>query len=237
MTGAASGIGRACAGLLASQGARVVAADRNEPGARATREAIASRGGRAIDFTFDVGDSDQTRALVDATLDAFGRIDALVHAAGTIARVPLLDMTDAQWREVLRVNLDGTFYLTRDVGRVMAKQRSGTMVLMTSDRGVHGAIDYGHYAASKGGMIALMKSLALALGQHGVTVNAVNPGMTDTPLARGANPTSWDAKLALDVLGKASTADEIAQTVLFLVGTAGAYTTGQIFGTRVRHGQ
>ena len=72
------------------------------------------------------------------------------------------------WREVLRVNLDGTFYVTRDIARVMAKQQSGTMILITSDRGVNGSIDYAHYAASKGGMIALTKSLALALGRYGL---------------------------------------------------------------------
>ena len=81
-------------------------------------------------------------------------------------------MSDEDWREVLRVNLDGTFYVTRDVGRVMAAQRAGTMILITSDRGVHGSIDYAHYAASKGGMIALTKSLALTMGKYGVTVNA-----------------------------------------------------------------
>src|SRR5690606_7948263 len=124
--------------------------------------------------------------------------------------------SDEQWRETLRINLDGTFFLTRDVGRAMAEQGAGTMILLTSDRGVYGSVDYAHYAASKGGMIALTKSLALALGKYGVTVNGLNPGMTDTPLARGANPQSWDSKVAADVLGKASMPEEIAQTILFL---------------------
>jgi NAD(P)-dependent dehydrogenase (short-subunit alcohol dehydrogenase family) len=144
-------------------------------------------------------------------------------------------MSDEDWREVLRVNLDGTFYVTREVARVMAKQRAGSMILITSDRGVHGSIDYAHYAASKGGMIALTKSLALTMGKHGVTVNAVNPGLTDTPLARSANP-QWQDKLALDVLGKASQSEEIAEIVLFLAGTGGAFMTGQIVSTRMRYG-
>jgi NAD(P)-dependent dehydrogenase (short-subunit alcohol dehydrogenase family) len=133
------------------------------------------------------------------------------------------------------VNLDGTFYITRDVGRVMAAQRSGTMILVTSDRGVHGSVDYAHYAASKGGMIALTKSLALTMGKYGVTVNALNPGMTDTPLARAA-VTQWDEKMALDVLGKYSEPEEIAEMVLFLAGTAGSFMTGQVVGTRMRYG-
>jgi 3-oxoacyl-[acyl-carrier protein] reductase len=117
----------------------------------------------------------------------------------------------------------------------MAKQRAGSMILITSDRGVHGSIDYAHYAASKGGMIALAKSLALTMGKYGVTVNGVNPGLTDTPLARTANP-QWQDKLALDVLGKASQSEEIAQIVLFLAGTGGAFMTGQIVSTRMRYG-
>jgi NAD(P)-dependent dehydrogenase (short-subunit alcohol dehydrogenase family) len=237
ITGAASGIGRASASLLARQGAKVVVADRDAAGVAKLRADIVAAGGIARDAAFDVGDSVQTRALVERTLDDHGRIDVLVHAAGVCRPAPLLEMSDDEWRDVLRINLDGTFFLTRDVGRAMAAQGSGTMILLTSDRGIHGSIDYAHYAASKGGMIALTKSLALALGKHNVTVNGLNPGMSDTPLARGANPHTWDAKLAMDVLGKASLPDEIAETILFLAGTGGRYTTGQIFGTRVRHGQ
>jgi len=100
---------------------------------------------------------------------------------------------------------------------------------------VNGSIDYAHYAASKGGMIALTKSLALALGKHGVTVNALNPGITDTPLARAA-VTEWEQKMKLDVLGTCSRPDEIAETMLFLAGTGGAFMTGQLIGTRMRYG-
>jgi 3-oxoacyl-[acyl-carrier protein] reductase len=162
-------------------------------------------------------------------------VDVLVHAAGICPRQPILEMSDEDWREVLRVNLDGSFYVTRDVGRVMAAQKSGTMILVTSDRGIHGSIDYAHYAASKGGMIALIKSLALALGRYGVTVNGVNPGITDTPLARAA-VVQWQEKMALDVLGSYSEPGEIAEMVAFLAGTAGSFMTGQILGTRMRYG-
>jgi len=137
---------------------------------------------------------------------------------------------------VLRINLDGTFFVARAVGRVMRQQKSGTMILLTSDRGQNGAADYAHYAASKGGMIALAKSLAIALGPHGVTVNCLNPGMTDTPLARGAIPdASWAAKQGVDVLGTHSKPEQIAEMVLFLAGTAGDFMTGQIVATRMRN--
>jgi NAD(P)-dependent dehydrogenase (short-subunit alcohol dehydrogenase family) len=217
VTGAASGIGRAAAQRLAVNGAQVVGADvSGEP-------------------RVDVGNSADVRRLVDDAVARHGRVDILVHAAGICPRKPILEMTDEDWREVLRVNLDGTFYVTREVARVMAKQRAGTMILITSDRGVYGSIDYAHYAASKGGQIALTKSLALALGKYGVTVNSINPGLTDTPLGRGANP-QWQDKLDLDVLGKASEPEEVAEIVLFLAQSGGAFMTGQVVSARLRYG-
>jgi NAD(P)-dependent dehydrogenase (short-subunit alcohol dehydrogenase family) len=235
VTGGGSGIGRASAMLLATHGAKLVVADRNADGVRRSREEIVAHGGTAIDVAVDVGVSAEAQRLVERTLAEYGRIDVLLHGAGICPRKPFLEMTDEDWREVLRVNLDGTFFVTRQVGRVMAAQRSGTMILVTSDRGLYGSVDYAHYAASKGGMIALTKSLALVMGKYGVTVNGLNPGMTDTPLARAAN-VQWEQKLALDVLGKAGLPEEIAEIVLFLAGTAGKFMTGQIVGTRMRIG-
>ena len=230
VTGGASGIGAASARLLARHGAKVVVSDVNGE----TAAALAREIGGLADTT-DVGDPAQVAAMVGKTLEAHGRIDVLLHAAGIFPKNPYFEMSDEAWRRVLRVNLDGTFYVTRDVGRVMKAQRSGTMILMTSDRGIHGAADFAHYAASKGGMLALVKSLALALGKDKVTVNGINPGMTDTPLARGGNP-NWEEKEALDVLGTSSRPEEIAEIVLFLAGTAARFMTGQIVSTRLRYG-
>jgi NAD(P)-dependent dehydrogenase (short-subunit alcohol dehydrogenase family) len=158
VTGGASGMGRTSALLLAANGAKLVVADRDAGNARKVKEEIAAKDGSAIDVAVDVGDSAAVSRLVERTLQDFGRVDILVHAAGICPRQPFLEMSDDDWREVQRVNLDGTFYITREVGKVMAAQRSGTMILVTSDRGVHGSVDYAHYAASKGGMIALTKS-------------------------------------------------------------------------------
>jgi 3-oxoacyl-[acyl-carrier protein] reductase len=235
VTGGASGIGLASARLLSRNGANVILADRNGAAAQAAANEIAARQGTARAHELDVGDPAQVAQLIESVRSSFGRIDILLHAAGIYPKNPLLEMTDEQWRHVMRINLDGTFYVTRDVARVMAEQRSGTMILMTSDRGVHGSIDFAHYAAAKGGMIALAKSLALNMGKYGVTVNGINPGMTDTPLARGGNP-QWQEKQALDVLGTHSMPEEIAEIVLFLAGTAGRFMTGQIVSTRMRHG-
>lgn len=235
VTGGASGIGRAAALMLARHGARVVVFDRNAEGARGVADEIRAAGGAATSAAGDIGSSADVAKLVQETVAGQGGIDILLHAAGIFPRNPYLEMTDEQWREVLRVNLDGSFYVTRDVARAMVARRSGTMILMTSDRGIHGAADFAHYAAAKGGMLALVKSLALTLGKHGITVNGINPGMTDTPLARGGNP-NWEDKLKIDVLGTCSTPEDVAEIVLFLAGTAGRFMTGQIVSTRLRHG-
>ena len=235
ITGAASGIGRAAALLLASNGARLMLSDRHAERLDHVRAEIEASGGTAQTFAADVSEPAQVRDLVAATRERFGRIDVLVHAAGVCPRCPVLHMSDEAWREVLSVNLDGTFYVARDVARVMSDQRAGTIILLTSDRGVYGSIDYAHYAASKGGTIALVKSLAMSVGQYGVTVNGINPGMTDTPMGRSAVK-QWEEKTRMDVLGRYSLPEEIADIVLFLAGTAGAFMTGQILGVRMRHG-
>ena len=152
VTGGASGIGRASALLLGRHGARVVVADRNAKEAAAVREALESAAGTAIDVPVDVlSDSKDVDRMIERTVSTFGRVDVLLHCAGICPRRPVLEMSDEDWRGVLSVNLDGTFYVTRGVGRVMAAQRSGTMILLTSDRGLYGSADYAHYAASKGG--------------------------------------------------------------------------------------
>lgn len=235
VTGGASGIGRASSLSLAARGARIVVADRNGAGAEAVAVQIREKSGSAVAIEVDVSASASVNRMVEQALSAFERIDVLVHCAGICPRDDVLEMDDAAWRSVLATNLDGTFYVARAVGRAMAARRSGTMILLTSDRGVYGSAEYAHYAASKGGMIALTKSLALALGKHGVTVNGVNPGFTDTPLARAAlTEEDWSKRRQFDPLGSHSEPEEIAEIVGFLAGTAGKFMTGQIVTTRMR---
>ncbi len=235
VTGGASGIGLAGSLLLGARGAKVIIADRNAEKAEEAARAVAARGGAAEAFSVDIGSSAAVRGFIDDVVSLHGRIDALVHCAGICPRKPFLEMTDEDWEEVTRINLDGTFYVTQAVAHVMVAKQAGTMVLLTSDRGIYGSVDYAHYAATKGGMIALAKSLALALGKHGITVNGLNPGLTDTPLGRAA-VADWEGKRVLDALGTHSKPEEIAEIILFLVGTAGAFMTGQIVSNRLRMG-
>jgi 3-oxoacyl-[acyl-carrier protein] reductase len=237
ITGAASGIGRAAAIHFGQNGAQLMIADVAQEGLTNTLESCKTNLNGVKSKVCDIGNSSDVRSLVDQTRQHYGRIDVLIHAAGICRAAPMLEMSDEDWQETLRVNLNGSFYITRETGKIMAAQKSGTMILMTSDRGVYGSADYAQYAASKGGMIALVKSLALHMGQFNVTVNGLNPGMTDTPLSRGANPTKYDSKLVADVLGKATTPMQVAHTLMYLATEASVYTTGQIIGTRLRHGQ
>lgn len=235
VTGGASGIGKAAALLLAANGAKVVVADCSGDNANTTAREITGKGGIATAAAVDIGKSADVRKFVERVAAEHGRIDVLLHCAGICLRKPFLEMADEDWHETIRINLDGTFFVTQAVAKVMAPRKSGTMILVTSDRGLYGSVDYAHYAASKGGMIGLTKSLAMILGKHGITVNGLNPGMTDTPLARAAIA-DWDGKQKLDVLGKYSLPEEIAETVLHMAGTAGKYMTGQIVSIRMRLG-
>jgi 3-oxoacyl-[acyl-carrier protein] reductase len=175
--------------------------------------------------------------MVEQTLAMFGRIDILAHCAGVAPRKPVLEMSDEEWHQVLGINLDGTFYVARAVARPMVQRGSGTMILIASDRGTYGLAGGSHYSASKAGVVAFAKSLALELGPQGVTVNALNPGTTDTPLARGTlTDEEWQKRWSQDPLGRLSTPDDIAEIILFLAGPGGKIMTGQLLTTRMRFG-
>lgn len=235
VTGAASGIGFSCAGLLARSGACVALADRNVSGLERACADIVAAGGDAIGLDLEVSDARSVQSTVDRTLERFSRIDILVHCAGISPRCRVVDMTDDDWHHVIAINLDGTMYVARAVARAMLPHRAGTMVFIASDNGVVGQAAKSAYAASKGGVIAFAKSLALELGSSGITVNALNPGTTDTPMLRAEMPPEIrEKRLASDPLGRLSEPDEIAEIVLFLAGAAGRYMTGQLITTRMR---
>lgn len=237
VTGAASGIGLACAKLLAESGAAVVFADRNLPGAQSACAESTARGADAIAVEVEVSSSASVQAMVDKTIERYGKIDILVHCAGGgVPRGDVVDTSDEVWRTALGVNLDGAFYVARAVARTMVPRKTGTMVLITSDRGLLGDKSRAGYAAAKGGMIALMKTLALELGKHGITVNGLNPGTTATPATAKMDPALREERLRTDPLGKMSETSEVAQIVLYLVGPAAKFTTGQVITTRMRAG-
>jgi NAD(P)-dependent dehydrogenase (short-subunit alcohol dehydrogenase family) len=234
VTGAASGIGRACAVHLAANGAKTALADRDAAGLEAVRAQIAAAGGTASTVAVEIGDSRSVDAMVDQTLAAYGQLDVLVHCAAILRSVPVIEMSDEQWHDVISVNLDGTFYASRAAARAMAKRRTGKIILMTSDRGLYGHPMRSSYATSKGGIIAFLKSLAREVGPLGITVNGLNPGQTDTPMMRSSTSQERiDARAQSDPLGRIGTPRDAAEMVLFLATNGGDIMTGQVVQVRM----
>jgi 3-oxoacyl-[acyl-carrier protein] reductase len=227
ITGGGSGIGRALCLGLAAEGANVVVCDLNEAAANETAARV-SQAGRATAIAADVSKADQVAALVEGALAYAGQIDILVNAAGIWPRHPFLEVSEAEWRRVLDVNLTGTFLCCQAVAPHMIERGSGKIVNLASGRGVAGAMNGVHYAASKGGIIALTVSLGMELGDHGINVNAVAPGGTETPLFRGGRPEGWQPPASVPPNRRIEEPKSVVGPVLFLVTDASKTMFGEV---------
>jgi NAD(P)-dependent dehydrogenase (short-subunit alcohol dehydrogenase family) len=228
VTGAAQGIGRAVALHFASPGVQLAVWDVKSDGVEKTAKLCHEKGAVARAWTVDVGDADAIEAAVSAFERAWGKPDGLVNNAGIFPRARALDMRLAEWEEVLRVNLTGTFVTARAVAARMKDLGRGAIVNTASGRALAGAANGAHYAASKGGIIALTKSLALDWAAYGIRVNCVIPGLTDTAQPRvemGDN--ELYAAGARIPMGRIGRPEDIAAVVAFLLSDDAGYMTGQ----------
>jgi meso-butanediol dehydrogenase/(S,S)-butanediol dehydrogenase/diacetyl reductase len=230
VTGGASGMGAACSQLLAGQGARVVIVDRDGAGA-----ANVAAGIGATVVAGDVTDSAFCERAVAETLERHGRLDALVNAAGTIVRADALGTDDDAWHRQFRVNVDGTFFMSRAAVRVMKPAGSGAIVNFGSIWGGTGGEGHTAYCAAKGAVHNLTRAMALDHARDGIRVNAVAPGEVDTPMLRAAGRATpiTDEELAAMAartipMARVAQPDEIAQVVLFLASDAASYMTGAV---------
>jgi NAD(P)-dependent dehydrogenase (short-subunit alcohol dehydrogenase family) len=234
VTGGASGIGLGVARQLVADGHRVAVLDRDRAGAEDAAAELEDQGGKAVAVEVDVAD----RASVDT---AFGRVrgelgpvEILVTSAGVESFDALLDITPESWDRIIAVNLTGTFTCVQAAVPDMLAAGWGRIVTISSSSAQSGAPNMTHYAASKGGVISLTKSLAVELARSGITVNTIPPSLVDTPMARQAEAAGdfpgVDVVGPMVPVGRAGTPADIAAACSFLCSDGGSYITGQLIG-------
>lgn len=229
VTGGSRGIGAACCRMLARAGARVVVGYHLErPHAELLVQRIEEAGGTAFSLAADVSRPDEAEMLVDETVARYGSLDIVVNNAGIWRGSPIEEISDGEWSEMIGVNLTGTFHILR--AAVPSLKRSGGRIInISSTAGQRGEAFHSHYAATKGAIIALTKSLATELATDGVNVNCVAPGWVETDMTRESLAGDKSAEiLAAIPLGRAGLPEEIAGAVLFLASDLASFVTGEI---------
>ena len=230
VTGAAMGIGRACAERFAAEGAKVVLSDIDAARGEEAAEAIQARGGDALFVVCDVGDKSQVDALIASAVAAFGRLDCAIANAGIVHACDFLDLSEADFDRVLRVNLKGVFLTGQAAARQMVAQGTpGTIINMSSINAVLAIPSITPYIVSKGGVNQLTKVMALALADKGIRVNAIGPGTIGTEMALKvlSDPAKMRSAMSRTPMGRVGQPDEIASVAVFLASEDSSYVTGQ----------
>jgi 3-oxoacyl-[acyl-carrier protein] reductase len=228
VTGAAQGIGRAIAECLAQAGADIAVADLDPGRSVETIASIEKLGRKALNIKVNVADANETKAMVEQVLKAWGKVDILVNNAGITRDGLLLRMKEEDWNLVLQINLNGTFNCTKAVLQSMTKQRYGRIVNIASIVGVIGNAGQANYSASKAAVIGFTKTVGREYASRNVTVNAVAPGFIDTAMTHGLSADVKDTLLKQIPLGRLGTPADIAAAVRFLVSEDAAYITGHV---------
>jgi 3-oxoacyl-[acyl-carrier protein] reductase len=225
VTGGSGGIGLACGRALIAEGARVVVGDVNAEAAAAAAAELGADA--AVAATADVSRPEDAQHLVDVAIERFGRLDVLVASAGVHRDTRLDAVSPEEWDLLLAVNLRGVFLTAQAALRVFVPQRSGRIIALASLASQTGGLAASAaYAASKGGVVTLTKSLARYAGPHNVTANCVNPGIIDSPMTAGWSPEDIARLTANTPLGRLGTTEEVAAAVVFLASDAASFVTG-----------
>jgi 3-oxoacyl-[acyl-carrier protein] reductase len=231
ITGASSGIGAATAMVLAELGARVaIGYHQNEAGAEQVRQAIVQREGNAIRIRADARVASDIRDLVRRSSDELGPIDILINNAGSlIERMRVVEQTEERWDEVMNLNLKSAMLCSQGVAQSMIARKTGAIVNVASIAGRNGGgLGAAAYSVAKGGLITFTKSLAKELAPHGIRVNAVSPGVIDTPFHQVfSTPEMIRSFVATIPLGRVGTPHECARVIAFLASDAASYVVGE----------
>lgn len=231
VTGASYGIGAATAAALAGAGFDVAVSDLRPADLTDTVKAITNTGARAVPVALDVRSLTSIQQALAEVVAAFGGLDALVNNAGVPLTRPAVDVSEAEWDEVVGVNLRGAFFVSQQMGRhLIGSGRPGCIVSIASTHGVIGIADRSTYGIAKAGIIQMTRMLAIEWAPHGIRVNAVAPGTVETPSRAAvfaANPQRREFMMSRVPLRRFGTADEMAAAVCYLASPAAAYITGQ----------
>lgn len=228
VTGAGKGLGRAIAVALSQAGAQVAVTARTAADLDSLEAELAEHGGKVLVLPGSIADSTAVRTMVEQITDWTGRLDAAVNCAGVSPHFTRSErVTDEDWQHVLDINLQGTFYCCREAGKVMLEQGSGSIVNVSSVHASTGFERIAAYAASKGGVEALTKSLAVEWADRGVRVNALAPGYFHTDLSSGLLDSKWGERIVRSTpLGRVGSAEELGGAAVFLASDASRFVTG-----------
>lgn len=234
VTGAAAGIGRACAMRLAREGMAVGVLDIDLEGCRRVVSEIEAAGGKALALQASIADRGRVTAAVARLRETFGPVTVLVNNAGITGMVPFKEITDEQWDRMMEINLKGTFIVTQIVLPDMEAAKWGRIVNISSSSAQTGAVGMAHYSASKGAMITLTRTLAQELGPLGITVNNIPPGTVMNTVMSEANrerfPISLETLVKTMPVRRTGEPDDIANACAWLVSEESSYVTGQTIG-------
>lgn len=228
ITGSGSGIGRGTSLKFAKEGADVVVSDVDVEKAEKVADEVKNLGRKALAYKVDVTNSSEVDNMVKKTLEEFKRVDVLVNNAGIAEEVSFTKMTKHQWDRMFDVHCGGAFNCTRAVLQQMIDQKYGRIISISSIAGLTGERTLVHYSAAKAAIVGFTKALAREVAAHGVTVNAIAPGLIDTPMARGASSELLSGIFQGTLIGRWGRPEDIAAAIVYLASEEASFVTGQV---------
>lgn len=227
VTGAGSGIGRSSASVLAERGAAVAVCDLDGGAAQQVASEISRNGGTAVAVRADVARLEEVESAIATATGTLGRIDIVFSNAGILDQAEFLEIDDARWQRMLAVHLGGTYHVFRAALPQMLERRWGRLIATASIGAFTGGVRLAHYCAAKAGILGLTLALASEVARNGITVNAVAPGVIDTPMVGGTSE-RWRSGMTKAIpMRKLGTPEDIAYAVAYLASDEAAYVTGQ----------